>query len=449
MVVLNPFAATIDLETESGKKLWKQATTGITPKISLTKKDADRIRFGLSEAATKYNWSATVTQLPVEWDDEGNNRVTETKNVLEEHSKISIEEAITAGGYRFGSSFENATGNSKHDFTVSDNEEPSTSQIRVKSCMIAEFLMNSFTDEAKRSILVHRKRFEYTTTDGSVVNDGVAMLLICLKTTNPNTKVGISNLKSYLSKVSPDQHNGDIAIMINAMEQRKQEIEEKGGRHDDFLLNIFDACEKSKNNGFVKFAANLRDKWESDKSEGEDFDLQTILQQLTTKWNNISQRVPSSGNSDPPDAKFMALTTEISSLKTEIQNMQKSNGSGRGNFGNRNPIAPWRFEKTFGDSINKDGKTWYWCPRHAEGKGMYVTHHPDDHGKSFQERRNKRDKEAQNKLNSSTGNNNNTSSSTRLQLSDKMQAALTSRGFTKDQTDAIMKDINSDGPDFW
>ena len=55
MVVLNPFAAAIDLETESGKKLWKQATTGITPKISLTKKDADCIRFGLAEAATKYN----------------------------------------------------------------------------------------------------------------------------------------------------------------------------------------------------------------------------------------------------------------------------------------------------------------------------------------------------------------------------------------------------------
>ena len=142
----------------------------------------------------------------------------QTKNVLEEHSKISVEEAIIAGGYRFGSSFENATGDGKHDFTVSDNEEPATSQVRVKSCMIAEFLMNSFTDKAKRSILVHRKRFEYTTTDRSVVNDGVAMLLICLKTTNPNTKVGISNLKSYLSKVSPDQHNGDIAIMINAME---------------------------------------------------------------------------------------------------------------------------------------------------------------------------------------------------------------------------------------
>ena len=57
MVVLNPFAVTIDLDTEGGKRLWKQATTGITPKISLTKKDADHIRFLLAEAATKFNWT--------------------------------------------------------------------------------------------------------------------------------------------------------------------------------------------------------------------------------------------------------------------------------------------------------------------------------------------------------------------------------------------------------
>jgi hypothetical protein len=91
MVVLNLFAATIDLETEGGKRLWKQATTGITPKISLTKMDADGIRFLLAEAATKFNWAAAVTKLPVEWDDGRNNVVTATRNVLEEHSKISVK----------------------------------------------------------------------------------------------------------------------------------------------------------------------------------------------------------------------------------------------------------------------------------------------------------------------------------------------------------------------
>ena len=62
----------------------------------------------LAEAAMKFNWAAAVTKLPVEWDDDGNNVVTVTRNVLEEHSKISVEEEITAGGYHFGSNFNEA-----------------------------------------------------------------------------------------------------------------------------------------------------------------------------------------------------------------------------------------------------------------------------------------------------------------------------------------------------
>ena len=34
------------------------------------------------------------------------------------------------------------------------------------------------------------------------------------------------------------------------------------------------------------------------------------------------------------------------------------------------------------EEIEKDGKTWYWCPRHVvPGKydGLYVTHKPEDH----------------------------------------------------------------------
>ena len=62
----------------------------------------------------KFNWAAAVTQLPVEWDDNGNNNVTATQNVLKEHSKITVKEATAAGGYRFGSNFlDNAGPNGK------------------------------------------------------------------------------------------------------------------------------------------------------------------------------------------------------------------------------------------------------------------------------------------------------------------------------------------------
>ena len=57
-------------------------------------------------------------------------------------------------------------------------------------------------------------------------------------------------------------------------------------------------------------------------------------------------------------------------------NLQPSGGGGGGN-GRSNP---WQKEKK-GDSIQMYGKTWWWCPQHNQGKGMYVRHKPENHDK--------------------------------------------------------------------
>ena len=40
----------------------------------------------------------------------------------------------------------------------------------------------------------------------------------------------------------------------------------------------------------------------------------------------------------------------------------------------------WQTEKK-GESIQREGRTWWWCPQHNEGKGLYVRHKPENHGK--------------------------------------------------------------------
>jgi len=46
------------------------------------------------------------------------------------------------------------------------------------------------------------------------------------------------------------------------------------------------------------------------------------------------------------------------------------------------PVEPWR-KVYVQDAIVKDGRTWYWCPKHKmpDYNGLYVTHHPNDHDK--------------------------------------------------------------------
>jgi len=46
------------------------------------------------------------------------------------------------------------------------------------------------------------------------------------------------------------------------------------------------------------------------------------------------------------------------------------------------PVENWR-KHYVKDSIEKDGRVWYWCNKHKmpDYDGLYVTHHPDEHDK--------------------------------------------------------------------
>ena len=61
-------------------------------------------------------------------------------------------------------------------------------------------------------------------------------------------------------------------------------------------------------------------------------------------------------------------------------NQQRNNGGGGGGGNNNTNRGPWEWQmKKKGDKIVVDQKTWWWCPDHNKGKGMYVRHKPENH----------------------------------------------------------------------
>ena len=49
--------------------------------------------------------------------------------------------------------------------------------------------------------------------------------------------------------------------------------------------------------------------------------------------------------------------------------------------GNKKPRwEEWQMEKK-GETVQHNGKTWWWCPQHNDGKGLYVRHKPENHDK--------------------------------------------------------------------
>ncbi len=451
MVVLNPYARLLDLTDTGDGKLFKTATTGSKTKFDLTNDptSAESFKILMEEASNEFAWGQGVNAHPVEWNDDG--EVTRTVHLLKDFRKVTIAEVVRGSGVRFGCTFD-ADNDDIHDFTMTDTDDNLDNIVRVKLTMIGLWLKNSLSEEGLKAINNDKDKFEYTNTDFTVATDGAALLVIILKKIMPTTKVGVSIMKTELMTMTPASFNGDITKMITKMQTLKHGIEsEAGNKYDDFLLHLFRACAASSHKKFADFSQSLRDQWESDMLA--DDSETAIVDKLSSKWNNEcrqGQQTPgaASESNDPKLlALFTALTTNVQTLSEQVKAMQTKNGGSNTNNSSKERknqlgnIADWRKSKELGDSVFKDGKHYYWCKNHNDGKGLYVTHHPDDHGLhpskwTHTQRSGKSDQ---------------SSESSKLQLSEKMQAALTSSGISADQAKELLKNLgdSSSTPDFW
>ena len=452
---LNPHSADIDITTSDGRKLYQQVTKGIdgTVKINLTKEDAPKLMEALLDVKGKFAMGKTLCDVQTNFDENG--VPTGTADILKDYRTMTVDQAVISGGYTFGSTFV-WNGFETHNFEIEDFDPAVPADVvryqkTLKSVMLGEWIYNSLTDSAKSSINVNRKLFEYKMQDGSTVRDGVTMILIALKRVSPNTRVGISNVKTSLSKVDPAQFKGDIGKMCVSMLKSKQDIEDMGGTHEDFVLNVFSAAERSKSSKFVQYVNRIRDEWESAETDAELFSADALIDKLTTRWNNMDASDSNATKMDPPDAKIIALTTEVSTLKTQIQSMQKGNGSGSGGGGATKSfvIEEWRKTKSFGDSVERDGKHWHWCSKHMNGSGLYVTHKESDHAEWEENKKNNR-RSKTDRTPSTNASSSQPGGTSNLQISDRMKTALATKGFTSAQADEFVKQLQSEsGTDFW
>ena len=106
---------------------------------------------------------------------------------------------------------------------------------------------------------------------------------------------------------------------------------------------------------------------------------QDIVAAVSTKFQNMEAN-GSWGVVDPPDAKFLALTTKIVQLELQIATTNSNPWNGGGQNDRPFTIEEWRLVKN-GESVMRDGRKWWWCPKHNNGAGMYVRHPPEEHDK--------------------------------------------------------------------
>ena len=88
-----------------------------------------------------------------------------------------------------------------------------------------------------------------------------------------------------------------------------------------------------------------------------------------------------------------ALLREIRDLKSEIAGLKKKSkgggGGSGGGGGGGNGDNRWWLTKT-ADSVTREGKKYWWCPHHNDGKGSYCRHKPSEHDEWAKAKKEKR-----------------------------------------------------------
>ena len=449
----DPFHGNINPGTKTGSHLYLKATAAIPEeeKFVINMSSAQKFLDLMTQDADAFGWGALVRSIPV-----GNNQ---TKDLLIEHKSIT-EEQIKRQAHITWVNHALADDNPVPGEQLVSGLDPANDQNhrnafyrRVKSRMIAKRILGHMKP-ADYKILKNKEEKYKWSGNGKVEYDGPTILWLLLQSCNPSTRVGVSELKTDLREATSAKFKHNVKDLTDYMSSKYREIREKGQQHQDYLLDLFNALKTVPNSDFSAFVRDERQSWEIGGTKDAD---QLITEALTIYNNAVSTN--RWDYSDPKDAKILALTTKVDQLEARMKLSAnattqkppyKQPFSDNSNSNSKYlTIDAWRMKK--GElMIKKEGKTWYWCPKHVyQGKydGLYVTHKPEDHDEWAKNRnrfkkREKKDEKDKEMTSNEFANNANENS---LALSNSLKAALLTRcDLTAAQADALIKEAREE-----
>ena len=416
----NPFATNINPATTQGLKLWQAATA--------SRDDADKLVLKISKAkefidamkqdAAQFSWGTLTSQI--------NDGTQVRKDLIRDVRMLTLDHVRGTMKTIFQTPTAadplSTTHNNPTMFAIDPANTANDRPIfynRVRANMIGLRIYNSLAKSSLTELKLKSHLFTWRSATGEVFYDGVVMLYLILTKVTPHVRVGVSDLKKKLRNARLPNFNHSVPELTDFMQSQYDEIIEKGRTHDDYVLDLFAALLSGKNDKFNTAIEAEQRRWE----RGDTISHEDLIATAVSLYNNM-YAAKTWKTQDGKDAKIVALTTQLKNLEDKFKNGSSSKSSGSGNDKDgvgKYGIAKWRFSKTLGAKVSRDGKDYWWCTQHMGGKGLYVTHKPEDHGQS---RRAQADKDGSGGKSKDKSSNDKKKS---LTLSDSLKAAMVTK----------------------
>ena len=175
------------------------------------------------------------------------------------------------------------------DIDPADNSKPEDI-IMIYCCvcakMIAKRIENSMTMSSWKTLFSKRKTFTRMDTNGTASYDGPTMLQILVSGVNPLTRLGVSDLKTLICLTKFVHYQYNFVDMCDSIMSNYELIKERGGHHDDIVLDLSDSLLSGKNDVFNHFIERSKDNWEVVVYQTYD----NLVNQSVTMYNNMIKK---------------------------------------------------------------------------------------------------------------------------------------------------------------
>ena len=235
----------------------------------------------LETDSNDFAWGELVNQIPVS--------ATERKSRIFHYNEISLDQ-VKSQAYRIWGNHE-ATLESPFPYLrdvqrLNPSINPAHKKIfflRVRSRMIAKRIQGSITTESWKVLLQQKEHFSWLNSRGNFDYDGPTMLKLLISVVNPNTRVGVRDLRTEIRNATLAKFGHNVKNMLESMNGHYLQILRKGQTHDNFEDDLFEALLSTKNLVFKNYIQRIQDEWEA----GKDILPSELISTAIQKYNNM------------------------------------------------------------------------------------------------------------------------------------------------------------------
>ena len=268
---------------------------------------------------------------------------------------------------------------------------------QIKASVFGSYLHSMLNADAKRKLDADKDFFCVTNDDGEYI-DGPSLYYKVAKLVDPNNMHLIQSLRNKISKMSVKDFGYSAKTMLTEFKNQIIRLEELGDTYtpSDRFRDLFKMCRTVKDKQFVDYVGKKRDDYyemtEAARSKT------TLLDEFVEAFRNKETTMRFDGEWNKPSEEQKLVVALASHLISENKGKGKSNQKGddkkknkkqKDNDKKKFEHPEWKVTGPKEDekqTLEKNDRTYHWCTKCRDGKGLWAMHKTDDH-KDFRKKK--------------------------------------------------------------